>query len=217
MKLGIWIIGALLLATQAIAQSGVRVVDGDTLQIGQTTYRLFGIDAPEHGQKCMTRGGGSWSCGKEATEYLQKLVLAGSVQCDDRGQDRYGRTIAICRTGGKDVNEQMVSSGHAWAFLRYSREYEAAEGTARGQGIGIWQAQTQPAWDYRADKWARAEDQAPNGCPIKGNISKSGMIYHTPWSPFYTRTKINTAKGERWFCSEDEAKAAGWRAPRWGG
>lgn len=67
MKLGIGIIGALLLATQSIAQSGVRVVDGDTLQIGQTTYRLFGIDAPEHGQKCATRGGGSWSCGKEAT------------------------------------------------------------------------------------------------------------------------------------------------------
>ena len=66
MKLAIWIIGVLLLATQAIAQSGVRIVDGDTIEIGQTTYRLFGIDAPEHGQRCAKRGGGSWQCGEAA-------------------------------------------------------------------------------------------------------------------------------------------------------
>ena len=216
MKLAIWIIGALLLAGQAIAQSGVRIVDGDTIEIGQTTYRLFGIDAPEHGQKCAKRGGGSWQCGKAATEYLQHLAAGGQVRCDDRGQDKYGRTIGVCSVGNKDLNEQMVASGHAWAFLRYADDYAAAENVARGKRIGIWQAATQPAWDYRADRWARASDQAPNGCPIKGNISKNGMIYHTPWSPFYTRTKINTAKGERWFCSEDEAVAAGWRAPRWG-
>jgi hypothetical protein len=42
MKPGMWVIGILFVATQAIAQSGVRIVDGDTLQIGQTTYRLFG-------------------------------------------------------------------------------------------------------------------------------------------------------------------------------
>lgn len=216
MKLAVWIIGALLVATQAFAQSGVRIVDGDTLQIGQTTYRLYGIDAPEHGQRCAKRGGGSWQCGKAATEYLQQLAASGQVRCDDRGQDKYGRTIGVCSVGNKDLNEQMVSSGHAWAFLRYSKDYEAVEKAARNKGIGIWQATTQPAWDYRADRWARAADQAPNGCPIKGNISKNGMIYHTPWSPFYSRTKINTAKGERWFCSEDEAVAAGWRAPRWG-
>jgi hypothetical protein len=54
----------------------------------------------------------------------------------------------------------------------------------------------------------------PN-CPIKGNINSKGeRIYHTPWgSRNYDRTKINTAKGERWFCNEAEAVAAGWRAP----
>ncbi len=52
-------------------------------------------------------------------------------------------------------------------------------------------------------------------CPIKGNISKTGeRIYHTPWSPWYSRTKINEATGERWFCDESEAAAAGWRAAR---
>ena len=50
---------------------------------------------------------------------------------------------------------------------------------------------------------------------IKGNINRDGeRIYHTPWSsPHYKRTKINTSKGERWFCTEGEARQAGWRAP----
>ena len=48
--------------------------------------------------------------------------------------------------------------------------------------------------------------------PNKTNISKSGKIYHIPGSPWYEKTKINTDKGERWFCTEEEAKAAGWRA-----
>ncbi|MDN5568676.1 MAG: thermonuclease family protein, partial [Paracoccus sp. (in: a-proteobacteria)] len=51
--------------------------------------------------------------------------------------------------------------------------------------------------------------------PIKGNISGSGeRIYHTPWSSDYGRTKIDEAKGERWFCDEAEAVAEGWRASR---
>ena len=53
-----------------------------------------------------------------------------------------------------------------------------------------------------------------NGCTIKGNIGKSGKISHVPGSPSYAATKIDESKGERWFCSEGEARAAGWRAPR---
>jgi endonuclease YncB( thermonuclease family) len=54
----------------------------------------------------------------------------------------------------------------------------------------------------------------PGGCRIKGNISQNGRIYHVPGSPSYDQTKIDTSKGERWFCSEAEARAAGWRPPR---
>ncbi|MGN6917326.1 sunset domain-containing protein [Neisseria sp. P0017.S004] len=49
---------------------------------------------------------------------------------------------------------------------------------------------------------------------MKGNIGNSGRIYHVPGTAAYEKTKIDEAKGERWFCSEDEARAAGWRAPR---
>lgn len=53
-----------------------------------------------------------------------------------------------------------------------------------------------------------------SGCQIKGNISGSGKIYHLPGSDSYDRTKIDESKGERWFCTEEEARAAGWRARR---
>ena len=51
------------------------------------------------------------------------------------------------------------------------------------------------------------------GCNIKGNIStKTGeKIYHLPGMEYYTRTKISPEDGERWFCTEAEAVANGWR------
>ena len=53
------------------------------------------------------------------------------------------------------------------------------------------------------------------GCVIKGNISYNSneKIYHCPNDPSYDKTKINPAKGERWFCSVEEAELAGFRAP----
>jgi len=53
-------------------------------------------------------------------------------------------------------------------------------------------------------------------CNIKGNISmRTGeRIYHVPGGEVYNATVINPAKGERWFCSEAEARAAGWRKSR---
>jgi hypothetical protein len=54
--------------------------------------------------------------------------------------------------------------------------------------------------------------ESSDGCVIKGNISSSGeRIYHMPFHQHYGRTRIDERKGERWFCNEDEAQAAGWR------
>jgi hypothetical protein len=63
-------------------------------------------------------------------------------------------------------------------------------------------------------KRRRTRGSGTSGCKIKGNISKSGKIYHGPGSRWYDRTKIDEAKGEKWFCSTSEAEQAGWRAPR---
>lgn len=197
------------------AQAEIRIVDGDTLDLDGVRYRINGIDAPEAGQTCKTATGRDWRCGKSATETLAGLTDGRRVTCRTLSRDSYGRDIARCSADGQDLARQMVLSGMAWAFVKFSDEYEDAEASARAAGRGIWQGEAQPAWDYRAMRWSEARTSAPEGCPIKGNISRRGRIYHAPWSPWYTRTKINLARGERWFCSEAEAIAAGWRAPNW--
>lgn len=201
--------------TGATAQT-VTVVDGDTLEIGSTTYRLNGIDAPEHGQKCNLPSGSLWPCGKWATQALWSLVEDADLRCVGSEIDDYGRTIATCFDANLDLNKEMVLKGLAWAFLKYSSVYEEEQEYAKRARAGIWQAETQPAWEFRAERWSVAQQKAPGGCPIKGNISENGRIYHAPWSPWYDRTNVNLSNGERWFCSESDAVAAGWRAPKWG-
>lgn len=48
-------------------------------------------------------------------------------------------------------------------------------------------------------------------CQIKGNISDNGRIYHDPGQRYYSATRIDRLRGERWFCSESEEQSAGWR------
>lgn len=74
-----------------------------------------------------------------------------------------------------------------------------------------------PASDTRSVPIIPAKPPAAvpsSSCLIKGNISENGHIYHVPGSRSYNATKIDESKGERWFCTEDEAREAGWRAPR---
>ena len=144
---------------------------------------------------------------------MDRLVGGREVVCTARDRDGYGRIVASCTVDGEDIAAQIVRAGLAWAYVEYSDAYVELEAEVRTTGLGVWQAETQPPWAYRADRWARAVAEAPDGCPIKGNIAAGGdRIYHTPWSPYYRRTKIAEAKGERWFCDEAEAQAAGWRA-----
>ena len=202
-------------ALPAIAAS-TRVVDGDTLEVDGVIYRLAGIDAAEFSMSCPSSDGGTWPCGKEALQALEALVAAGPVACVGESTDQYGRTIAVCAAGGVELNDAMVRQGMAWAFLRYSVAYEAVEAQARAARIGIWQSAAQPPWEYREEQWAKAQSSEDADCLVKGNISDRGRIYHTPWSPYFKRTKIDVAAGERCFADEGEAVAAGWRAPIWG-
>lgn len=220
MNLNVFKVGTLVVAFalsgETIAASNVRVVDGDTIELSGITYRLHGIDAPEAGQKCAKANGKTWQCGKSAIAAMEALAFSGTVSCDTRGTDEFSRVIGVCTVDGKDMNAAMVKAGLAWAFRKYSYDYVAQEEKAKAARIGVWQADTQSAESYRSQRWEVGLQTAPKGCPIKGNISKNGHIYHAPWSPWYKRTKVSVNKGERWFCSEAEALKAGWRAPYWG-
>jgi len=209
----------LAIASSAAAdsiQGYPKIIDGDTLRFGDVTIRMFGIDAAEAGQTCQTASGKRWRCADAAMNRLEELVSGGTV-CEGRERDVYGRVLAACyMPDGTDINQKLVAEGLVWAFRRYSDTYNEVEDVAKASGVGIWQAETQTPWDYRNARWEVAEQESPDGCPIKGNINNKGeAIYHPPWSPWYTRTKIDVSKGERWFCNEAEAVEAGWRAPGW--
>ncbi|MBX5174661.1 thermonuclease family protein [Rhizobium sp. NZLR1b] len=208
----------LLTAVGASAASNVRVIDGDTIDLDGVRYRLHGIDAPEAGQLCKAADDSDWACGQVALRKLESLVIGRDVTCTPHEKDMYGRWVASCVADGVDINGEMIASGLAWAFRKYSVDYVKAEEIAHAAHVGVWQAATQTPWDFRSHKWDSAVSAAPaGGCPIKGNInSKHEKIYHAPWSKDYAKTKIDVRKGERWFCSEGEAIAAGWRPPQWG-
>jgi len=87
------------------------------------------------------------------------------------------------------------------------------EQRARAAGVGIWSGPFVMPWDWRRGERLAATTAGPaDRCLIKGNISHRGeRLYHVPGGRYYERTQIDEGKGERWFCSEAEAHAAGWR------
>ncbi len=202
-----------LLATPALADvtGTARVIDGDTLEIQGQRIRLHGIDAPESRQLCRLDGQ-PWQCGKDATDALTGKIARQPVTCEDLGRDRYNRIIGRCTVAGEDLEKWMVANGWAVAYRRYSLDYVDQEADAQAARRGIWASEFVPPWEWRRGKRIAANDNAPDQCRIKGNISRSGeRIYHVPGGQYYDRTKISPSKGERWFCSEAEATAAGWR------
>jgi endonuclease YncB( thermonuclease family) len=201
------------IAQDGIATSGTaHVIDGDTIDIGDRRIRIHGIDAPEVRQTCV-RDEVTWLCGQEAGQRLRTLVRGSKVTCEGIDQDRYGRIVAKCFAGGRDVGEVMVSEGLALAYRQYSIDYVEAEAAAKATRRGIWSGQFVEPWDWRRGRRLTAAPANDNAaCEIKGNISRSGeRIYHVPGGAYYGRTKIDQSKGERMFCSETEARAAGWR------
>ncbi len=146
---------------------------------------------------------------------MAAMIKDHALECEPLDKDAYGRIIARCLAGDSDLGREMTVIGLAWAYREYSEDYSDVEEMARSNGLGVWQGKAQAPWEYRASGWERAVAAAPEGCPIKGNISAKGeRIYHTPWSSAYARTQIDETKGERWFCDEAEAVAAGWRGAK---
>lgn len=147
MGLGFRVLGVLL-ASLTLPASAQTVVDGDTIKLGGTRWRLWGIDAPETHQACAD----GWAAGLEATAVMRKLIEGRAVVCELRGHDRYQRSIGLCRAGGEDLSAAIVSAGMAWAFTRYSSDYVSQERTAIDARLGLHAHDCMKAWDWRAKK-----------------------------------------------------------------
>ena len=200
----------------AAAQSPIvgvaSVIDGDTLDIRGQRIRLHGIDAPESGQSC-EKDGKQYRCGQRAALKLADKIGRATVRCEQRDIDRYKRIVAVCSLGNIDLNAWMVRQGWAIAYRQYSRDYVDDESAAQAEKAGIWAGRfIEPSRWRRGDRLQASKGPAADACQIKGNISRSGeRIYHVPGTRDYGPTQIDESKGERWFCSEDEALKAGWR------
>ena len=100
--------------TAALSQSIVgnaSVIDGDTIKIHSRRIRLFGIDAPEGRLPCLRPTGERWRCGQQASFALSDRIGRGTVRWQPRDRDRYGRVVAVCFSGSKDLNRWMVLNG----------------------------------------------------------------------------------------------------------
>ncbi len=128
-----------------------KVIDGDSLDLGGTQIRLFGIDAPEGRQTCRNAEGRDYRCGRAATAALRRLVGRSVVRCEPRDIDGYGRTVAVCFKDGIDLNGWMVENGWAVAYRHYSRDYVAAEERARARRLGIWAGSFEEPWRWRRE------------------------------------------------------------------
>lgn len=127
----------------------VRIVDGDTLRLGDRMLRLHGVDAPERGQFCTDPQGRLYDCGTAAAAELARLVGERQVDCRVAGRDRFGRALGACRAGDIDLNASMVSIGWALADAGAVPALGPHEAAARQAQRGLWAGGFEPPAHWR--------------------------------------------------------------------
>jgi endonuclease YncB( thermonuclease family) len=221
------------LAADAIARNG------NTIQLGDVAFRLDGIDAPEVDQTCIDDHADPWTCGVEARDQLSKLIAGRPVHCDDLGPDKFSRKrhLGICSVEGDaaSLNQQLVRQGLALSVEGSAKAHFADDAaSARDAKAGLWKGCFVAPKEFRIGKKDGAllgaacrsdrdkeirealfpdDFAAPAGCSIKGKFAVRARftfnvgVYHLRGCPSYPAM----TKPDRWFCSEDDAQAAGFR------
>ena len=241
MRSRIFLVAALLSIVLPASQSSAAtaiVRDGSTIQLGNVTYRLDGIDVPPVDQLCIDEHADVWTCGIEARDQLSKLIDGKQVRCDDLGVDPTykKRRIGACKLEGDttSLSEFQISKGFAVVNDGASSKRRIDQGRAMEDRLGLWKgcfirpsefrlAQkdgTLLGSSCRADRDREIreavfpEDRAmPAGCNIKGKFAVRARvtgnlgIYHLQ----ACRSYPGLTKPDRWFCSEEDAQASGFR------
>lgn len=173
-----------------------KVVDGDTffLKNNRQAVRLYSVDAPEL----------NLCGGLEALARLEKLLSKKKVQLKDPFVDHFGRIVALVYVDGKLINEILLKEGVV--------AYDGHPGSAKEQMYTAHEyAKTNKIGIYSS---ACTDEAPPNPkCAIKGNhdLDRDEFLYLLPTCPYYAITNIRRFEGDQWFCSEAEAKKAGFK------
>jgi endonuclease YncB( thermonuclease family) len=229
---------ALLLASPTLA-AGAIVRDGSTIQVGNAIWRLDGIDAPPIDQICIDEHAESWTCGIEARDQLAKLIGDRQVHCDDLGVDPAykKRHLGVCKVEGDttSLSQLLVDQGFALNVeASATGRFKVDEARAKEDRRGLWKGCFVAPEEFRRGKQDGAllggscpadrdreirevlfpDDLAmPPGCNIKGKFAVRARvtgnigIYHLQ----ACRSYPGLTKPDRWFCSEEDAQAAGFR------
>jgi endonuclease YncB( thermonuclease family) len=123
---------------------------GDLLEVSGQRIRLKGIDAPDPGQTCRTRGGRVYDCAQEALTMLGLLVEDRSVSCDAEPPGRDGRRVGTCRIDGISVGGAMVLRGWAFAAERLAPDYVPLQSHAQARRAGMWGGRVEAPWLWRS-------------------------------------------------------------------
>ena len=129
----------------------VRAVQsGYLFQIEGSFIKLYGVDAPDPWQTCLDAHGQTYTCGRTAKQWLERLILNKHLTCKAVGTDGKGNYIATCNIGGYDVGAAMTAVGWAVADRRSSAVYIPYEQQARTGQVGLWAGRFVAPWVARA-------------------------------------------------------------------
>ncbi|WP_149540969.1 thermonuclease family protein [Siccirubricoccus phaeus] len=126
----------------------VRVLDGDTLRLGDRVLRLAALNVPDRGRAtCRDTAGQPADCAGLAAESLARLIAERGVECRVQGRDRMGRGFGTCRAGGVELNASQIAAG--WALAEAGSALTPVETMARQARRGLWAPEATPPESWR--------------------------------------------------------------------
>lgn len=140
-----------------------KAKEGDLVTVNGQDFRLFGIDAPDPGQKCKNVRGVEYDCFALSRTMLERLINNGEVECTPRkASPAHGPKLALCKAGGDDLARAMVEFGYALAYRALSYDYVSSEARASSYRRGMWAGRIDPPWEWRS-RQLRETGKLPGG------------------------------------------------------